>query len=229
MSNLLHWLSNNPIMAIILLGLLVIIISYIVAFFQGRAITFWPPRIEGKPIQIPTREASSISVMDAIKIRKSVRGYIDKPVEEEKLTALMEAAKLAPSSSNRQEWRFILVREKETRKKLTDVAAHQAFVGQAPVIIAACADSDGHIMSCGQPSYPIDVAIALEHIALTAVELGLGTCWIGDFNEDKTKQLLGIPEKIRVVELMTLGYPANPSPVEKKRLPLDQIVKFEHW
>jgi nitroreductase len=229
MNDLLHWLSNNLIVTIIFLGLLSIIITYIIAFIQGRSVSFWPPRIEGKPIQIPPHEKSPISVIDAIKIRKSVRGYLDKPVEEEKLTAIMEAARLAPSASNRQEWRFVLVREKEIRKKFTEVSRGPAFIGHAPVIIAACADTDGHVMSCGQPSYPIDVAIALEHIALAAVELGLGACWIGAFNEQKVKQLLGIPEKIRVVELMTLGYPANPSPVEKKRLPLDQIVKYEHW
>jgi nitroreductase len=122
---------------------------------------------------------------------------------------LTEAARLATSASNRQEWRFVIVREKATRKRL---AAHQAFIGQAPVIIAACTDADEHKMPCGQLSYPIDVAIALEHIALAATELGLGTCWFGDFNEKTVKQTLGIPEKIRIVELMTLGYPANPSP-----------------
>ena len=84
-------------------------------------------------------------------------------------------------------------------------------------------------MKCGQLCYPIDVAIALDHITLAAVELGLGTCWIGHFDEKEVKQILGIPEKIRVVELMPLGYPANPSVIEKTRFPLDVIVKYEHW
>jgi len=84
-------------------------------------------------------------------------------------------------------------------------------------------------MRCGQPSYPIDVAIALDHISLAAVEQGLGTCWIGDFDEAKVKQLLDIPVEVRVVELMCLGYPGDSRPVEKKRLPYEKVVKYEHW
>jgi nitroreductase len=84
-------------------------------------------------------------------------------------------------------------------------------------------------MKCGQLCYPIDVAIALDHMTLAAVELGLGTCWIGHFDEGKVKELLGIPEKIRVVELMPLGYPADPSAIKKKRLSIKTIVKYEHW
>ncbi|MBN1538457.1 MAG: nitroreductase family protein [Anaerolineales bacterium] len=168
-------------------------------------------------------------VLEVIKTRKSVRSYIDKPIEGDKLNKILNAARLAPSASNRQEWRFIVVREPETRKSLARVAASQKFVGDAAVVIAACAEGIDHVMPCGQLSYPIDVAIALDHISLAAVELGLGTCWIGAFDEQKVKQLLGIPEAMRVVELMCLGYPANPAPVEKRRLPLDHIVKYEHW
>jgi nitroreductase len=170
-----------------------------------------------------------MNVMDAIKTRKSVRSFLDKPVEHEKLSAVLEAARLAPSASNRQEWRFVIVREPEIRKQLAAVAGGQAFVGEAPVLIVACAETDGHVMRCGQLSYPIDVAIALDHMSLAAVELGLGTCWIGLFDEKKVKELLHIPDAIRVVELMPLGYPADPSAIAKKRLPLDQIAKCERW
>ncbi|MCJ7432388.1 MAG: nitroreductase family protein [Anaerolineales bacterium] len=170
-----------------------------------------------------------MNVMDAIKTRKSARAYIDQPVEDDKLNIILEAARLAPSASNRQEWRFVIVRELETRKKLAQIAGRQGFVGEAPIVIVACAETDGHVMNCGQPCYPIDVAIALDHITLAAVELGLGTCWIGNFDEKKVKEILGIPEKIRVVELMPLGYPADPSAIGKKRHPLNTIVKYEHW
>lgn len=84
-------------------------------------------------------------------------------------------------------------------------------------------------MKCGQPCYPIDVAIALDHITLAAVELGLGTCWIGAFDEERVKEILGIPDEIRVVELMPIGYPSDPSKKDKRRLPLDKIIKYEHW
>jgi len=170
-----------------------------------------------------------MNVRDAIKTRKSVRKFLDKPIEDEKLKAVLEAGRLAPSASNRQEWRFVIARDPETRRKLAEAANGQTFVGKAPAVIVACAETDGHIMSCGQPSYPIDVAIALDHMTLAATELGLGTCWIGAFDERRVKEILGIPERIRVVELMPMGYPSDPSLVRKNRLPLNTIVKYEHW
>lgn len=84
-------------------------------------------------------------------------------------------------------------------------------------------------MKCGQPCYPIDVAIALDNTTLAAVELGLGTYWIGAFDENKAKEVLHVPAEIRVVALIPLGYPVDSSVVSKKRLPLEEIVKYEHW
>jgi nitroreductase len=170
-----------------------------------------------------------MDVCDAIAARKSVRAYLDKPVEEEKLNAVLEAARLAPSASNRQEWRFVIVREKEARNQVAMAAGQQMFIAQAPVIIAACAETDGHLMTCGEPCYPIDVAIALDHLTLRAVELGLGTCWIGKFNAGEVKKILGIPDEIKVVQLMPLGYPVEPDAVQKKRRAFAEIVKLDHW
>lgn len=170
-----------------------------------------------------------MNVIDAIKARKSVRRYLNKSIEDEKLISVLEAGRLAPSASNRQEWRFIIVRDVKTRNELAEAANGQTFIEEAPVVIVACAETDGHIMMCGQPSYPIDVAIALDHMTLAAVELGLGTCWIGAFDEKRVKKILNIPEEIRIVELMPIGYPSNPSIKEKKRLPLDIIAKYERW
>ncbi len=170
-----------------------------------------------------------MNVMEAIKTRKSVRAYLDAPVDDEKLNSVMEAARLAPSAVNMQEWRFVIVRSPQVLTKLADATGGQSAVRSAPAVIVACAETDGRVMKCGQLAYPIDVAIALDHITLAAVELGLGTCWIGRFDEKEVKEILGIPEKIRVVELMPIGYPADPSPVEKNRLPLSTIVKYEHW
>ncbi len=170
-----------------------------------------------------------MSVMDAIKTRKSVRSFLDQSVEDEKLRTILEAGRLAPSASNRQEWRYVIVRDRETRKKLAEAANWQTFVGEAPVVIVACAETDNHVMDCGQLCYPIDVAISLDHMTLVAAELGLGTCWIGAFNEEKVKKILDIPEEVRVIELMPLGYPVDPTPKIKNRLPLNMIVKYERW
>jgi nitroreductase len=137
-----------------------------------------------------------MNVFEAIKTRRSVRSYLDKPVEEDKLLRVLEAARLAPSANNYQEWRFVVVRDDVTRQKLMAAARGQGFVGQAPVVIACCAQTDGHVMTCGQKCYPIDVAIAIDHMTLVAVEEGLGTCWVGSFYADQVKQILGIPESV---------------------------------
>jgi nitroreductase len=170
-----------------------------------------------------------MTVEEAIRTRKSVRGYLDKPIEKDKITRLLDAARLAPSASNRQEGRFVVVTDPETRKKLVKAAANQGFVGEAGCVIAACAETDEHRMRCGQLSYPIDLAIQIDHMTLQAVELGLGTCWIGAFYEDQVKQILGIPEHIRVVELLTVGYPADPAVKAKSRLSMEEIVFGESW
>ena len=170
-----------------------------------------------------------MDVYEAIKVRKSVREFEGKDIPEETLMRLLSAARLAPSASNRQEWRFVVVRDPETRKKLAVAAKNQTFVGEAPVVLACCADTNGHVMTCGQPCYPIDVAIAMDHLTLCATAEGLGTCWIGAFDEAKVKEILGIPPEIRVVELMPVGYPKTPGPVAKSRIPLEKMIKRERW
>jgi nitroreductase len=169
-----------------------------------------------------------MNVHEAIAARRSIRSYQDKPVEEAKLMRILEAARKAPSARNRQEWKFCLVRDKETRQKLMVAAKNQAFVGEAPVVIAACAVDTEAVMACGQLAYPIDVAIAVDHMTLIAVEEGLGTCWVGAFLEDQVKQVLGIPANVRVVQLLALGYPKS-APEAKPRKALNEIVCYDRW
>ncbi len=167
-----------------------------------------------------------MDVFTAIQKRRSIRNYLPKEVEEEKLRKVLEAARLAPSAKNRQEWRFIVVRDKEKREELVrEASPHQPFMLSAPVIIVAYALDKDYVMKCGVPAHYIDIAIALTHIHLQAVEEGLGTCWIGSFHQDKVKEVLNLPKEAEVVQLMTLGYPAeDPSP--RPRLPLEEIVRF---
>jgi nitroreductase len=170
-----------------------------------------------------------MDVYEAIKMRKSVRSYESRDVPDEVLTRILDAARLAPSANNFQEWRFVVVRDAQTRRKIARAACRQTFVGEAPVVLACCAKDSRHVMTCGQASYPIDAAIAIDHITLCAAAEGLGTCWIGAFYEDEVKQILGIPPNIRVVALMPLGYPRDPEPVRKLRLSLKRIVSYESW
>ena len=125
-----------------------------------------------------------MNVMDAVKARRSIRAYQDRPIEEEKLLKVLEAGRLAPSARNLQDWKFIVVRDKNKRQRLSVVALDQSFVAQAPVVIVACG-TETELMTCGQYTYPIDVSIAVDHMSLEATDLGLGTCWIGAFHEDQ--------------------------------------------
>ncbi|MDM7924724.1 MAG: nitroreductase family protein [bacterium] len=165
---------------------------------------------------------------ETVQARRSVRSFRPDPVDEDALGRILEAARLAPSANNRQEWRFVVVRDPMTRQMLAIAAEGQAFVAEAPVVITACAAESGHIMRCGHPAYAIDLAIAIEHLALAAASLGLGTCWIGAFNQQKVREILGIPDSVAVVELMALGHPAA-VPGPRPRKSLQEIVAYEKW
>ena len=169
-----------------------------------------------------------MDVFSAISQRSSVRAYKPIDVEEDKLMKILEAARLSPSASNRQDWKFIVVRIKETKKKLAKAAFGQSFIGEAPVVIVACGTEPKATMACGQPAYTVDVSIACSFMILQAYELGLGTCWIGAFKEDQTRKILSIPEHVRVVAMIPMGYPDQPPP-QKSRKSLDQIVCFEKY
>jgi len=167
-----------------------------------------------------------MELKEAIRKRQSVRDYEDKPVPEEKLRNVLEAARLAPSANNRQPWKFVVVKERKQRQELTRAANGQTFIGEAPIIIAAVATNPEHIMTCGVPSYAVDLAIAVDHMTLAAVDEGLGTCWIGAFSQQKVREILRIPAKYRVVTLLPLGFPGKEKEM-KLRKSLEEIVCHE--
>ena len=169
-----------------------------------------------------------MDVFAAISQRSSVRAYKPNDVEEDKIKKVLEAARLSPSASNRQDWKFIVVKSKETKKKLAKAAFGQSFIGEAPVVIVACGTETKTLMACGQPTHTVDVSIACAFMILQAYELGLGTCWIGAFNEGESKKILNIPEHVRVVAVIPLGYPNQPTS-KKIRKNLDQIVCLEKY
>jgi len=168
-----------------------------------------------------------MDVFEAIKKRYSCRSYEARPIEQPKLDRVLEAARLAPSAKNLQDWRFVVVTDADTKAQLAEAANNQKFVGTAAAVIVACSNND-HILTCGQALGPIDVSIALEHIALQAVAERLATCWIGSFYPEKVRAVLGIPEDIAIIELMTIGYPAD-SQKPHKLEPIEKIVCYEKW
>jgi len=168
-----------------------------------------------------------MTVLEAIKKRYSCRAYQDKPIEHEKLQQILEAARLAPSAKNLQDWRFVVVTEKEKKQRLAEAANNQIFIAKAGAIIVACSISD-YVMRCGQAVGPIDVAIALEHMCLQATELGLASCWIGSFYPDKVRVVVNVPENATIIELLAVGYPAD-TQKQPSREPIESIVSFEAW
>ena len=174
-----------------------------------------------------------------VKARRSVRRYDARPVSDEDIIAIAEAARLAPSADNVQPWRFIVVRDPAVREKLIQEAfsginAHSRRLASAPVFIVICAEKTimhaAARMAQGM-SYPqIDCGIAGEHLVLAAAERGLGTCWIGLFNRRKTRKLLGIPPRVELISLIALGHPEDSlSARPKGRKPLASMLWLDGW
>lgn len=175
-----------------------------------------------------------------IQQRQSVRKYQDKPVERKKLEKLIEAVHLAPSACNSQPWKVIIVDEPELKNRVAratfnEVISFNRFTVQAPVMAVLViekarliARAGGSIKNKEYPQY--DIGIAADHFCLQATELGLGTCMIGWFNEQKIKTLLNIPKKRRIGLLISLGYPPEDYKLRKKiRKPLEEIYGFNSY
>jgi len=177
---------------------------------------------------------------ELIKLRQSVRKYSEQPVEKEKIDALIEAVRFAPSASNSQPWKLIIVDEPELKNKVANatfskVIAFNKFAPQAPVLAILIIEKPKVITQIGgsikNREFPlIDIGIAAEHFCLQATELGLGTCMLGWFNEKKIKQLLNIPKNKRIGLVITLGYfPDDYKQREKIRKPLSEMSSFNSY
>jgi len=153
-----------------------------------------------------------MNVLEAIRMRRSVRAYASKPIPSDVLDRLRQALQFAPSACNLQPWRFIFVFDQHIRQRLAQAAQKQLFIADAPLIVVGCGLPQQAYQTMGGSgnSVDIDVAIALDHLTLAAVSEGLGTCWIGAFDEREIKELLSVPRQAKVVALMPVGYPASP-------------------
>ncbi len=168
-----------------------------------------------------------MDVFECIKTRRSIRAYKSKPIEEEKLMKIMEAARLAPSAHNHQPWKFILVRDDKKKKALSLACCGQKFVKDADTIVVGLGLKK-HRFRNGINSNAIDVTIALEHIVLEAWELGIGSCWILAFFPDKVRKILKIPNDIDIVGILTLGYPEE-MPDQRPRKDIKEILCKEEF
>ncbi|OYD17291.1 nitroreductase [candidate division WOR-3 bacterium JGI_Cruoil_03_51_56] len=167
---------------------------------------------------------------EVIRKRLSIRAYKPEPIPEDVLSRILEAGRLAPSAKNLQPRKFIVIKDASVRKLLVLACNGQEFIGQAPIVICACALEDKAWGTMGGywKSDAVDVTIALEHMVLAAAAEGLGTCWIGSFTEAEVKKVLGIPGNVKPIALTPLGYPACESE-PKPRKPISEIVCYDHF
>jgi nitroreductase len=162
-----------------------------------------------------------MDVKHAISARKSIRRYVNKQIPEEVMEDLLDAMRHAPSANNKQSWSMVVVTDDAVKKKLVPVSGNQKFVGECSAYLVGVTEPGAFYST-------VDMTIALDHLTLRAVELGLGTCWIGDFEAEKIKQILGIPKEREVPICMTLGYP-DQSHGARKRKKLPELFQTDKW
>ena len=179
-------------------------------------------------------------MIESIKNRRSIRKFLDKPLEEEKLTTILEAARLAPSGNNAQPWHFIVVKDEKAKQVLAKAVNEQVWIASAAAVIVAVADSSkrgedspGTFVDEESPSMDLkrgirDTTIAVSHILLEVDNQGLGACFCGGFTQKSVRPVLGVPEDKFVVAVIPIGYPAE-KPAPRPRKAMDEIVKIGHW
>lgn len=166
-----------------------------------------------------------MDVIEAISVRRSVRKFSDRTVEQEKLDKIADAGRLAPTARNEQRCHAVFARDRKTVSEIAGACDRYSWVATAPVVIAVYADGDRKMM-CGQSSKTVDCSIAMSFMMLEATELGLGSVWMGHFDADAVKRILRIPDDCILVAIMPIGYPADEG-TSKDKLPREGFVSYD--
>jgi len=173
-----------------------------------------------------------VELREAVEKRRSIRAFKKKEVEEEKLEYILTCANLAPSAGNLQARDFVVVKSKEMRKKVAQAALSQEFVEEAPVVIVMCANINRSAEKYGWRGAKlyciVDAALAAQNLMLACVDAGLGSCYVGAFDDDEIRKILNLPEHVIPVGIIPLGYP-DEEPHPAPRLPLKKIAHYEKW
>ena len=167
---------------------------------------------------------------EVIKKRRSIRKYKPDPIPDTVLNKILDAGRIAPSAKNYQPWRFIVVKDPGIKKQIAIASRNQHFVGEGAVIVVGCAlvDTAWGRMGGYMSSWSVDLTIALDHIILAAANEGLGTCWIGAFDEAEVKKILHIPDPVRVLALTPIGYPDD-IPPDRGRKSVDEVISYDTY
>jgi len=166
---------------------------------------------------------------DLIAARYSVRAYKSDPVEDEKLQAVLNAARLAPTACNKQPMRFVVIHTAGRQQELKRIYGAEWFT-QPPIVICVCAiAAEAWVRGSDSKVHDqIDAAIAMDHLILAAANEGLGTCWICAFDPSAAREVLGLPDGVEPIAFTPLGYPAD-SPRAKTRKCVEELVRYERW
>jgi nitroreductase len=175
--------------------------------------------------QVPTPYGRTTpnSVVDVILSRRSIRNYEQNEIPKDVLDKILEAGRQAPSAINRQPWHFVVVADSAIKKELSGWFFSR-HIESAPIVVVGCADT-GFL---DKRFSIVNTSIALQNMVIAAWAIGVGSCWIGGFNEDKVKKLLSIPDRWKVVALVTFGYPAE-IPHAKGRKSIEKIVSYNKF
>jgi len=184
-----------------------------------------------------------MDLFEAIRTRRSIRKYTSQPVEDDKLDAVLEAVRLAPSWANMQCWRMVVVKDGVVKEKISDLSYVESFfapkgykanpskkaLAEAPVVIVLCAEPQQSGSLWGQSYYLVDAGIAAENLMLAARAQGLGTVFVGVYDEVKVKGILNIPATVRIVGMFPIGYPASEQKDGPPRKPMQEICYRGQW
>ncbi len=173
-----------------------------------------------------------MDALSAIQKRRSIRRYKNSPVEWEKLSLILDAGRLAPSAGNLQSWKFIVVQEQSRKNEIAEACLEEMWIAEAPALVVICAEPEKqeHYYGIrGERLYSIqNCAAAAENMLVAATALGLGSCWVGAFDENKVRDTIGIPTEIRPQIIITVGYAAE-APDEPQKYPPETVIYFENW
>ncbi len=170
-----------------------------------------------------------MTVLETILKRRSIRDFLDQEIPEPAVEALVDAILWAPSAGNMQSRKFYFVTRKDVKDALVRAALGQRFIAAAPLVVVACLDRRISVRygDRGVNLYAIqDAAVSIENMMLAARDLGLGTCWVGAFNEFDVAELLDLADHLRPVAIVPVGYPKSIPAGAPKRLPREEAVTF---
>ena len=167
-------------------------------------------------------------VLSLARNRRAVRRFEERPIPEETLECILDCARYAPSAKEAQPWRFVIVRDALTRHQIAAAAFNHPHIRSAPIVILCCARIHSHVSGTGRPSYPIDLAAAVQSMMLAAADLGLAASWIPGFRQAVVREATGVPSDVPVVALLALGYPDGLESLPA-RVPRQEAIAWDRW